>query len=232
MGLCQSEPCLEVLAAASSWSADCMLGNFISAPWWSKKVSASCCATRPKQTKIDTCAASTSAYVKVLPKPTLAAGHRVVVLAHVLVDVLVGNLPLESVSKAVIAKFLRRAQNRKSVSSSMESLDDVCGIFGTCTSSRRSRRVLPWRRRWSCRRVEMVGGLWPMRRPPGADCNRAKDSSLFTTKKTHDACSFSWMVIVYDVFTSAGGPGLSSCDCTGRSDTRCKILRLRSLLSW
>ena len=105
MGLCQSEPCLEVLAAASSWSADCMLDNFISAPWWSKKVSASCCATRPKQMKIDTCTASTSAYVKVLPKTILAAGHRVIVLAYVLVDILVGNPPLESISEAVVAKF-------------------------------------------------------------------------------------------------------------------------------
>ena len=57
--------------------------------------------------------ASTSAYVKVLPKTMLAAGHRVIVLAYALVDVLVGNLPLESASKAIVAKFLRRAQNRR-----------------------------------------------------------------------------------------------------------------------
>ena len=55
----------------------------------------------------------TSAYVKVLPKTILAAGDRVIVLVYVLADVLVGDLPLESVSKAVVAKFLRRAQNRR-----------------------------------------------------------------------------------------------------------------------
>ena len=47
----------------------------------------------------------TSAYVKVLPKTILAAGHRVIVLAYVLVDILVGNPPLESISEAVVAKF-------------------------------------------------------------------------------------------------------------------------------
>ena len=52
----------------------------------------------------------TSAYVKVLPKTILAAGDRVIVLVCVLADVLVGDLPLESIFKAIVAKFPRRAQ--------------------------------------------------------------------------------------------------------------------------
>ena len=72
---------------------------------------------------------STSAYVKVLPKTILAAGHRVIVLVYVLADVLVGNLPLESVSKAVVAKFLRRAQNRRKSMKVGNRRSSGCGSF-------------------------------------------------------------------------------------------------------
>ena len=73
--------------------------------------------------------ASTSAYVKNLPKTILAAGHRVIVLAYVLVDVFVGNLPLESVSKAIVAKFLRRAQNRRKSVKVGNRRSSGCGSF-------------------------------------------------------------------------------------------------------
>ena len=73
--------------------------------------------------------ASTSAYVKVLPKTILAAVHRVIVLVYVLVDVLVGNLPLESVSKAIVAKFLRRAQNRRKSVKVGNRRSSGCGSF-------------------------------------------------------------------------------------------------------
>ena len=93
--------------------------------------------------------ASTSAYVKVLPKTILAAGHRVIVLAYALVDDLVGNLPLESVSKAIVAKFLRRAQNRRKSVKVGNWRSSGCGSF-VCEQTQ---QLILWFRSvsWVCR---------------------------------------------------------------------------------
>lgn len=83
--------------------------------------------------------ASTSAYAKVLPKTMLAAGHCVIFLVYVLGDVLVGNLPQESVSKAVVAKFLRRAKNRHQIARASGQMGSLTGMRKTVHESDGSR---------------------------------------------------------------------------------------------